>query len=197
MPSLRLPLRSRRALSPPPLLLLLALLAPAPTAALDNGVGRLPAMGWSSWNTFRCDISAELVLQVADALVASGLASAGYRYVHVDDCWMTAQRGADGHLQVDKTKFPLGMRALGDELHARGLLFGIYSAVRGGRVVCEGGGACQGARESALTRACVRLCVSCAHRRATRRARATPRRGATRPWTPRTSPHGASTRCAR
>ena len=29
--------------------------------ALENGVGRLPAMGWSSWNAFRCDISEDLI----------------------------------------------------------------------------------------------------------------------------------------
>lgn len=32
--------------------------------ALDNGVGRIPAMGWNSWNTFRCDINEQLVLEV-------------------------------------------------------------------------------------------------------------------------------------
>jgi alpha-galactosidase len=107
----------------------LLLLASA-AVALDNGVGRLPAMGWSSWNTFRCDLSEALILEVADALVSSGLRDAGYRYVNVDDCWMEHGRDAAGHLVVDAAKFPRGMKALGDELHQRRLLFGIYSAVR-------------------------------------------------------------------
>ena len=75
-------------------------------------------------------MSETLILEVADAMVASGLRDAGYTYVNVDDCWMLHERDAAGHLVVDKTKFPSGMKALGDELHARGLLFGIYSAVR-------------------------------------------------------------------
>ena len=32
------------------------------------GVGLTPAMGWSSWNTFRCDVNESLVLGIADAL---------------------------------------------------------------------------------------------------------------------------------
>lgn len=107
----------------------LLLLASA-AVALDNGVGRLPALGWSSWNTFRCELSEALILEVADALVSSGLRDAGYTYVNVDDCWMEHARDAAGHLVVDAAKFPRGMKALGDALHERGLLFGLYSAVR-------------------------------------------------------------------
>ena len=89
-----------------------------------------------SWNSFRCNISHALIIEVADALVASGLAAAGYRYVNVDDCWMLKERDANGHLAVDKAKFPHGMRALGTELHKRGLKFGIYSAVRRACAAC-------------------------------------------------------------
>ena len=73
-------------------------------------------------------------------MVAKGLRDAGYNYVDIDDCWMLHERDAAGHLVVDAAKFPRGMKALGDELHARGLLFGIYSAVR------HGGSASQRAR---------------------------------------------------
>ena len=62
--------------------------------------------------------------------MSSGLRDAGYRYVNLDDCWMLKERDAKGHLAVDTAKFPHGLRALGKELHSRGLLFGIYSAVR-------------------------------------------------------------------
>lgn len=51
-------------------------------AALDNGLGiRRPAMGWSSWNHFRCEISDSLIRETADAIVSSGLRDAGYVYV--------------------------------------------------------------------------------------------------------------------
>ena len=68
------------------LLLAAAALAPTPnpTGALDNGLGRdRPALGWSSWNHFSCGIHDSLFRQTADALVASGLRDAGYRYVNI------------------------------------------------------------------------------------------------------------------
>jgi alpha-galactosidase len=51
---------------------------------------------------------------------------AGYRYVVVDDCWQ-GERDAEGRLLPDKERFPSGMRALADYVHAKGLLFGLYS----------------------------------------------------------------------
>jgi alpha-galactosidase len=44
----------------------------------------------------------------------------------VDDCWFNPNRDSAGNLQGDPSRFPSGMRALGDYLHARGLKFGIY-----------------------------------------------------------------------
>jgi alpha-galactosidase len=104
----------------------LAVLAPAPAAALDNGVGRTPPMGWNTWNTFGCNINETLIRQMADAIVANGMRDLGYQYVVVDDCWFNPNRDPAGNLQGDPVRFPSGMRALGDYLHARGLKFGIY-----------------------------------------------------------------------
>ncbi len=36
--------------------------------------------GWNSWNHFHCNINEKVVQQTADALVATGLAAAGYEY---------------------------------------------------------------------------------------------------------------------
>ncbi|MFC7759995.1 glycoside hydrolase family 27 protein [Catellatospora bangladeshensis] len=94
--------------------------------ALDNGVGRTPPMGWNSWNTFGCNISEALIRQHADAMVSSGMRDLGYQYVVVDDCWFNPNRDSAGNLQGDPTRFPSGMKALGDYLHARGLKFGLY-----------------------------------------------------------------------
>jgi alpha-galactosidase len=63
---------------------------------------------------------------MADAIVSTGMRDRGYKYVVVDDCWFNPNRDAQGNLQGDPGRFPSGMRALGDYLHARGLLFGIY-----------------------------------------------------------------------
>ena len=104
-----------------------AVLRPAsPALALDNGVARTPPMGWNDWNTFGCNINETVIRQTADALVANGMRDLGYRYVVVDDCWFNPNRDSAGNLQGDPSRFPSGMRALGDYLHARGLLFGIY-----------------------------------------------------------------------
>jgi len=103
-----------------------ALVAPRPAQALDNGVARTPPMGWNTWNTFGCNINETLIRQMADAIVNQGLRDLGYKYVVVDDCWFNPNRDAQGNLQGDPQRFPSGMKALGDYLHARGLLFGIY-----------------------------------------------------------------------
>jgi alpha-galactosidase len=87
-----------------------------------------PPMGWDSWNTFGCDITEAKILATARALADSGMRAAGYRYVVVDDCWQAAHRGADGALVADPTRFPQGMAAIGAQLHALGLRFGIYQA---------------------------------------------------------------------
>ncbi|HEX6686569.1 MAG TPA: ricin-type beta-trefoil lectin domain protein [Candidatus Limnocylindrales bacterium] len=101
---------------------------PADAEALDNGVARTPPMGWNSWNTFGCNINEALIRQMADAMVSSGMRDAGYQYIVVDDCWMNPNRDSAGNLQGDPVRFPSGMRALGDYIHARGLKFGIYQA---------------------------------------------------------------------
>ncbi|MGW4499130.1 glycoside hydrolase family 27 protein [Micromonospora sp. NPDC004336] len=102
--------------------------APQPAQALNNGVARTPPMGWNTWNTFGCSINETLIRQMADSIVTSGLRDLGYKYVVVDDCWFNPNRDAQGNLQAHPERFPSGMKALGDYLHARGLLFGLYQA---------------------------------------------------------------------
>jgi alpha-galactosidase len=38
-----------------------------------NGIGKLPALGWNSWNAFRCNISEEKFLSAAQKIVDLGL----------------------------------------------------------------------------------------------------------------------------
>src|SRR5262247_4485861 len=89
-------------------------------AALDNHLARTPPMGWNSWNHFGCDVSAQLIRETADAMVASGLRDAGYQYVVIDDCWQVA-RDARGRLVADSARFAGGMKPLADYVHSRGL----------------------------------------------------------------------------
>ena len=96
--------------------------------SLNNGVALLPPMGWSTWNTFACDINETVIKQAADIMVASGLRDRGYVYVNLDDCWMAPKRDANGNLYGDPVKFPSGMKALGQYIHSKGLKYGIYAS---------------------------------------------------------------------
>jgi alpha-galactosidase len=114
----------------------LALASAEPAAALDNGLAVTPPMGWNDWNAFACNVNEDLVKQTADAMVSNSMRDAGYTYVNIDDCWMTSTRDRTGVLVADPAKFPSGMRALADYVHARGLKLGIYEDA--GRTTCAG-----------------------------------------------------------
>jgi alpha-galactosidase len=94
----------------------------------------LPPMGWNSWNTFQTRIDEQLIRETADAMIATGMRDAGYTYVNLDDGWSTRERDAAGNLVPDPIRFPSGMKALGDYLHARGFKFGIYNCA--GKKTC-------------------------------------------------------------
>lgn len=85
-----------------------------------------PPMGWNSWNTFHCDVSEQLIMDVADAFERDGYTDAGYEYIIIDDCWALHERDENGNLVPDPEKFPGGMKTLADYVHSKGLKFGIY-----------------------------------------------------------------------
>jgi len=105
-------------------------------SGLDNGLGLTPPMGFLTWQIFRCQtdcvnhphicISENLIKEIADAMVSTGMKDAGYYYVNIDDCWLANQRDADGKLVPDPDRFPNGMKALADYVHSKGLKMGIY-----------------------------------------------------------------------
>ena len=64
---------------------------------------------------------------LADALVSTGLAAAGFRSLNFDaGVWLHA-RDAQGDLQADPARFPSGMKAMSGYLAARGLTMGLYT----------------------------------------------------------------------
>lgn len=99
---------------------------PAPAPARDTLPPRTPLMGWSSWNTYRIDISDSLILAQARALVASGLDRCGYTQVNIDDGFFGG-RDFSGRLFCHPERFPRGMRPVVEAIHALGLRAGIYS----------------------------------------------------------------------
>jgi alpha-galactosidase len=104
--------------------------APLPLPALhevkDNGLVRTPPMGWNSWNKFAGRVTDVDVRGMADAMVSSGMAKAGYVYVNIDDTWEGQSRDAKGNITTNK-KFP-DMKALAAYVHSKGLKIGIYSS---------------------------------------------------------------------
>ncbi|CAL9079800.1 unnamed protein product [Musa textilis] len=119
-------------------------------SVLDDGLGLTPPMGWNSWNHFQCNINEQTIRETADALVNTGLANLGYRYVNIvvkwfnlltrfpdvvvvvsgsfsDDCWAELNRDSQGNLVPKKSTFPSGIKALADYVHGKGLKLGIYS----------------------------------------------------------------------
>uniref|UniRef100_A0A6B2L6K9 Alpha-galactosidase n=1 Tax=Arcella intermedia TaxID=1963864 RepID=A0A6B2L6K9_9EUKA len=102
---------------------------------VDNGVGRTPAMGYNTWNDFRCDISETDIKDAADAIIRQGLDKVGYVYVNMDDCWAKG-RYPNGTVYPDPTTFPNGIKHVADYVHSKGLKFGIYSDR--GTLTCAG-----------------------------------------------------------
>ncbi len=118
------------------LLLLASLLSGNPLLnAQPRMLALTPPMGWNSWNKFGCNVSEDLIRQMADAMVKSGMKEAGYRYVIIDDCWQVA-RDKNGNIVADAQRFPSGIKVLADYVHSFGLKFGIYSDA--GSKTCAG-----------------------------------------------------------
>ncbi|XP_060705154.1 alpha-N-acetylgalactosaminidase-like isoform X2 [Hemiscyllium ocellatum] len=114
--------------------------------SLDNGLMRTPPMGWLAWERFRCNtdcdndpencISERLFMDMADRLAEDGWKELGYQYVNIDDCWAAKERDLEGRLVADPIRFPSGIKALAEYVHAKGLKLGIYGDL--GTYTCGG-----------------------------------------------------------
>lgn len=111
-------------------------------AAFDNGQtfaekknGKLPAMGWNSWNAFGSGNTESLTKAMAEKMVELELDKLGYSYLVLDDgCYCSERK--DGRLVNEPVKFPNGFRHLADFIHAKGLKFGMYNDI--GTNLCAG-----------------------------------------------------------
>jgi alpha-galactosidase len=117
------------------LLMWIVLAAVVPQASASEGaVAQTPPMGWNSWNKFGCDVSEQLIRDMADAMVVSGMKTAGYQYINIDDCWQVG-RDSSGKMLADPEQFPSGIKTLADYVHSKGLKLGIYTDA--GRMTCQ------------------------------------------------------------
>lgn len=110
------------------LLGLLPLFFTLPLLAYDT-----PIMGWSSWNTYRVNISDKLIMKQAQAMFDKGLGQAGYRYINIDDGYFGG-RDSVGRLLTHPKRFPNGLKPVVDFIHGLGFKAGIYSDA--GRNTC-------------------------------------------------------------
>ena len=55
-----------------------------------------------------------LFMDMADIMASEGYKEAGYEYVMIDDCWLAKDRDAQGRLQPDPDRFPMGIKKLAD-----------------------------------------------------------------------------------
>lgn len=111
--------------------------ARAATKYPPGGPDQTPVMGWSGWSFLRIGADSAQVRGEAKALVSTGLAAAGYRYVNIDDGWYQCPGpqgpnvDAYGRWVVNSSSYPNagsqnGVQALAAYVHSLGLKFGIY-----------------------------------------------------------------------
>ena len=121
------------------------LAATAPHAEAATAMAAKPYMGWSSWSMQSSKypglnpdgdysyLTEANVLKQADALAAK-LKQYGYEYVNIDSGWWRDRSWKPefdtyARQQADPGRFPHGMKAVADHLHAKGLKAGIYLPV--------------------------------------------------------------------
>ena len=124
-----------------PLLLLLPvlLLSVLHVRALDNGLMLLPPMGWNTWCAFGpCGTDVCTERQVLDSIAAmksNGMATAGYEWITLDDCYAMRRDNATGELFPDPALFPNGFDRVVAAAHAANFKFGIYTSA--GNYTCH------------------------------------------------------------
>jgi hypothetical protein len=117
--------------------------SPAKSTSAAPGLAPTPPMGWNSWNSFGPTITEAQALENADIMVAK-LLPFGYNVFTVDIQWYEpnansyeyrkdAELTMDqyGRLQPAPNRFPsaangAGFKKLADQIHARGMKFGIH-----------------------------------------------------------------------
>lgn len=117
----------------------------ASPAAPVTTVAARPYMGWTSWTMQSSKypglnpkgdysyLSEANVIKQTDAMAAK-LKKYGYEYVNIDAGWWMdwswkSRFDEYGRQQADPERFPHGMKAVADRIHAKGLKAGIYLPV--------------------------------------------------------------------
>jgi alpha-galactosidase len=122
---------------------------PLIVAGNDNGLAKLPPMGWRSWNLYGANVNQALIEGIMDGMVkktrtvdgkATSLCDLGYCDVGLDDNWQNCSAGTDGNHYHDSDGNPVvnlerfpDMKAMTDHAHKLGLTAGWY----GNNCICS------------------------------------------------------------
>ncbi|KQV12401.1 hypothetical protein ASE03_30520 [Kitasatospora sp. Root187] len=133
----------------------LSRIVPSDTVNVDHSYAKTPKMilRSESWSK----TTAASMKKTADDAVSTGLADLGWNTVSFDDTWAVRSDCTDwdtsatvvpnctngrdtttGNLIPSPTKYPNGLKDVGDYLHGKGLFFGVYTS--GGKYMCDSGG---------------------------------------------------------
>ncbi|KAF9883649.1 hypothetical protein FE257_003083 [Aspergillus nanangensis] len=93
-------------------------------------------MGFNPWSRYQCSPDETLFLTTATTMLSTGLLTAGYTRLNLDDCWTTHERAPNGSLQWDSGKFPHGIPWLAEFVKSQGIELGIYADA--GNATCGG-----------------------------------------------------------
>eukprot|EP00756_Hemistasia_phaeocysticola_P016784 Hpha_TRINITY_DN15497_c2_g9::TRINITY_DN15497_c2_g9_i1::g.176301::m.176301/K07407/E3.2.1.22B, galA, rafA; alpha-galactosidase len=115
--------------------------AVGPAAAIDNGIGLTPPMGWRSWNCFHGAVNQSQIQAVMDKMSertrtvggkATSFLDLGFSSVGLDDNWQACGAGwnksfhtESGEPMINFDRFP-DMKAMVDYGHSKGLKVGWY-----------------------------------------------------------------------
>jgi alpha-galactosidase len=123
----------------------LALLIPGIALAKENGLARLPPMGWRSWNLYGANVNQALIEGIMTGMTKrtrevdgklTSLCDLGYCDVGLDDNWQVCINGHwhddDGNPIVNTTAFP-DLKKMTDYAHSLNLTAGFY----GNNCICS------------------------------------------------------------
>jgi alpha-galactosidase len=102
------------------------------TLAAGDTLAPTPPMGWNSYDSFGASVTEQDMIEQADAVRAL-LQPYGWNHVVIDYRWYESGQpiDANGRYLPNTTKYPsatgaTGFKSLSDQIHAKGLRFGIH-----------------------------------------------------------------------
>nr|POE92400.1 putative alpha-galactosidase d [Quercus suber] len=104
-------------------------------AALNNGFGRTPIMGFNTYNDVGCSPNESYVTSTIDGLASKGFQALGYKYFQIDCGWQGYDRQSNGSITYDASVFPHGIAPLSKLAISKGFQWSMYTDQ--GKFACD------------------------------------------------------------